>query len=81
MKKKKKKRKKRGWLRNIEKATFRSGGAQVSPAAVTSDLLSVCKIGARVRVLFVFGLQSEAKGTKKKKGMEKEKRSPSISER
>lgn len=35
---------------------------QVAPGAVTSDLLSVCKMGPRVRVLFVFGLESEGGG-------------------
>lgn len=46
MKKKKKKKKKKRWLRNTENAAFRSEGAQLSPAAATSDLLSVCKMGA-----------------------------------
>lgn len=43
--------------------TPRSGQReQVAPGAVTSDLLSVCKMGTRLRVLFVFGLESEGGG-------------------
>lgn len=40
---------------------------QVAPGAVTSDLLSVCKMGTWVCVLFVFGLESEGGGKREER--------------